>query len=63
MNIQVDPGGQVFLQLPRTQLNNSFQLLHQHLVLPAPMVVFLLAHKQEEEGFTQGEEGWQVLHC
>lgn len=63
MNIQVDPGGQIFLHLPLTQLDNSFHLLHQHLILPAPSVVFLLVHKQEEQGFTQGEEGRQIFHC
>lgn len=60
MNIQVDPGGEVFLHLSLTQLYNSLHLLQQLLILPT--VVLLLSHEEEEEGFPQGEEGWQVLH-
>lgn len=62
MDAQVDPGGEVSLHLPPTWLYNSSHLLHQRLVLPVPDGIFLLAHKEEEEGFTQGEEGRQVLH-
>lgn len=62
MYVQVDPGGQVSVHVPPSQLYNSFHLLHQRLVLPMPNVVFLLSHKEEEEGFTQGEEGRQVFH-
>lgn len=63
MNIQVDPGGQIFLHLPLAQLDNSFHLLHKRLILPGCSVVFLLVHKQDEQGFTQGEEGRQIFHC
>lgn len=62
MYVQVDPGGQVSVHLPPSQLYNSFHLLHQCLVLPMPNVIFLLSHKEEEEGFTQREEGRQVFH-
>lgn len=62
MYVQVDPAGQVSLHPPPSRLNHSPHLLHQHLVLPPPDLVLLLPHKEEEEGFTQGEEGRQVLH-
>lgn len=62
MYVQVDPAGQVRLHPPPSQLYHSSHLLHQRLVLPPPDLVLFLSHKEEEEGFTQGEEGRQVFH-
>lgn len=62
MYVQMDPAGQVSLHPPHSQLYHSSHLLHQRLVLPPSDLVLLLSHKEEEEGFTQGEEGRQVFH-
>lgn len=62
LHVQVDPAGQVLLHPPASRLHHSSHLLHQRLVLPPPNLVLLLSHKEEQEGFTQGEEGRQVLH-
>lgn len=62
MYVQVDPAGQVWLHPPPSRLYQSSHLLHQSLVLPLPDLILLFAHKEDQEGFTQGEEGRQVLH-
>lgn len=62
MYVQMDPAGQVWLHPPPSQLYHSSHLLHQRLVLPLPKFILFLSHKEEQEGFAQGEEGWQVFH-
>ena len=62
MYVQVDPACQVWLHSLPSQLYHSSHLLHQRLVLPLPDLVLLFSYKEEEEGFTQGEEGRQVFH-
>lgn len=62
VHLQVDPAGKVLFHPPLPQLHHTPHLLHQRLVLPPSNLVLLLSHKEEEESFTQSEEGREVLH-